>query len=281
MIKLDNVSAFYGKDCVLDNLSLNINAGKVLCVRYSSGHGATTLAKVASGLKTPTSGSVLLNNKAPVLSDNAVSLVLKQPVFLNRKNALKNLAYVDKIRGSTSNKESITQLLACYNITPTKIPKKMSAKEKFLLALARVEYAAKPIVIIDDILAPLSQGERADVYPYLLRAIRGKTVLILDSTGFSFKNIPQSVLVYGKVYPVPSKALEAQVFSARRLAYPAEEYLVAKVEGSVVKTAKRSYKLTPNQQKQVTERMVESCYIFITDDKISAMYDAQDEQKVF
>ena len=63
-LEVKNVSFSYdGKTNVLDNVSLNLKKGELVCILGVSGGGKTTLFNVISGLLQPQSGRVLLNGE--------------------------------------------------------------------------------------------------------------------------------------------------------------------------------------------------------------------------
>lgn len=63
LMALQNISKSFAGTKALDNISLNIAAGKILCLLGDNGAGKSTLIKVLSGYHQPTSGSVLFNGE--------------------------------------------------------------------------------------------------------------------------------------------------------------------------------------------------------------------------
>src|SRR4051794_26227402 len=61
MLELRNVEAGYGPFRAIFNVSLAVPRGSVLAVLGPNGAGKTTIARVATGLVAPTSGSVLID----------------------------------------------------------------------------------------------------------------------------------------------------------------------------------------------------------------------------
>ena len=61
LFELRNVEASYGPFRALFGVSLAINEGKVLALLGANGSGKTTVARVCTGLVSPTSGEVLLD----------------------------------------------------------------------------------------------------------------------------------------------------------------------------------------------------------------------------
>jgi simple sugar transport system ATP-binding protein len=63
ILSLRNVSKNFAGYQALDDVSLDIHSGQVLCLLGDNGAGKSTLIKVLSGFHEPTSGTVLLNGE--------------------------------------------------------------------------------------------------------------------------------------------------------------------------------------------------------------------------
>jgi urea transport system ATP-binding protein len=63
MLKLDNINVYYGESHILRNVSLEAEAGQVLCLMGRNGVGKTTTLKAVTGLLAPRSGRVVLGGQ--------------------------------------------------------------------------------------------------------------------------------------------------------------------------------------------------------------------------
>lgn len=63
ILSLNNVSKSFGPIDVLNNISLDIKPGEVLCLLGDNGAGKSTLIRILSGVHQPTSGSILFEGK--------------------------------------------------------------------------------------------------------------------------------------------------------------------------------------------------------------------------
>lgn len=61
--ELKNISGGYGKTVILEDISLQINAGGIVTVLGPNGCGKSTLLKIAGRLQKPFSGNILLDGK--------------------------------------------------------------------------------------------------------------------------------------------------------------------------------------------------------------------------
>src|SRR5215207_4909327 len=58
MLKVENLNAWYGASHVLQDMSLEVNAGEIVCLIGRNGAGKTTTLKSIMGLVPKTRGSV-------------------------------------------------------------------------------------------------------------------------------------------------------------------------------------------------------------------------------
>ncbi len=61
MIEVENISFGYGKKLIIEDLSLLIEKGKLVCIVGPNGCGKTTLIKIIANMLKPFSGSVKIN----------------------------------------------------------------------------------------------------------------------------------------------------------------------------------------------------------------------------
>ena len=61
--ELQNISGGYGKNLILEDISIQINTGEIVSVLGANGCGKSTLLKIAGRLQKPFSGKVLLNGQ--------------------------------------------------------------------------------------------------------------------------------------------------------------------------------------------------------------------------
>lgn len=85
IIKAENISAYYGKKCALNNITFSVDEGTVLGIIGPNGSGKTTLLKVISNFIKTYTGTITLNGEVPGIKTKG--FVAFQPdVNIFRKN---------------------------------------------------------------------------------------------------------------------------------------------------------------------------------------------------
>jgi len=83
LLALENVTKSYGATAALDNISLEISAGKIVGLLGPNGSGKTTLIKLINGLLQPNKGRVLINGQDPSPATKAIVSYLPDKDYLN------------------------------------------------------------------------------------------------------------------------------------------------------------------------------------------------------
>ncbi len=125
MISLKNISKSYGEKIVLQDLNLDIESGKVLCVLGESGSGKTTLLNILAGL-TDYSGVVTGVQKP-------LAMVFQKDRLIPNLTVLENLKLVNK----SATKEDLERvgLAGTENLYPKSLSAGMSRRVSILRAM--------------------------------------------------------------------------------------------------------------------------------------------------
>ena len=62
MIKIDNLTKYYGDLCAVDHVNFEVNKGEVLGLLGPNGAGKTTIYRILTGYLSPTSGNILVKD---------------------------------------------------------------------------------------------------------------------------------------------------------------------------------------------------------------------------
>ena len=63
MVKLDSISKSFGRNTIVENISLEIEVGERFILLGRSGCGKTTLLRMIAGFETPDSGTISIEGQ--------------------------------------------------------------------------------------------------------------------------------------------------------------------------------------------------------------------------
>lgn len=154
---LERIGHSYGNMEIMREISLEIPAGKIVCIVGPSGCGKSTLLRLIGGLEKPTTGQVIQVGEPPAESINPLTYIFQDFALLPWRTVEGNISLVLEdhgIRGSRAN-DIITDVLARTKLTDFRkaLPKQLSGGMKQRVAISRA-LAVKPAVMLMD--EPLS-----------------------------------------------------------------------------------------------------------------------------
>ena len=96
IIELHNIVKFYGENCVVDNINLNIYENEFVTFLGPSGCGKTTTLRMIGGFEYPTSGEIIINGK--IINDlpayaRPVNTVFQRYALFPNLNVYENVAF--------------------------------------------------------------------------------------------------------------------------------------------------------------------------------------------
>ena len=99
-LDIQSVSFSYdGKTNILENLSLTLHEGELICLLGVSGGGKTTLFNVIAGLNRPQTGKVLLGGEDITGQSGKISYMLQKDMLLPFRTVEDNVALPLIIKG--------------------------------------------------------------------------------------------------------------------------------------------------------------------------------------
>ena len=102
MIKLENVTKIFGKDFrAVDNLSIDVEAGKIYGFLGPNGAGKTTTLKMITGILKADEGKITINGidieKDPILAKNQFSFVSDNPDMFLKLKGIEYLSFIGTV----------------------------------------------------------------------------------------------------------------------------------------------------------------------------------------
>ncbi|NLD39519.1 MAG: ATP-binding cassette domain-containing protein [Desulfatiglans sp.] len=103
MINAEGLTKFYGTQCAVDNISLNIRRGEIVGLLGPNGAGKTTTLRMLTGFLMPSSGSIRIKDididENPLKVKGLIGYLPESAPLYNEMLAYDYLKYVAEIRG--------------------------------------------------------------------------------------------------------------------------------------------------------------------------------------
>lgn len=163
-LTLDRITHRYGDMTVLDEVSLHIPAGQILCVIGPSGCGKSTLLRMIGGLERPDSGQVLQLGEAPDGCLNPLTFVFQDFALLPWRSVAGNVSLVleDHGLGRTEADRIVSDVLARTKLSDFRdaLPRQLSGGMKQRVAIARAMAVNPAVLLLDEPLSALDAQTR-------------------------------------------------------------------------------------------------------------------------
>lgn len=100
MLKVENVTKYYGDNLAVDNLSFEVSDGEIFGLLGVNGAGKTTTFRMIIGLLNPTSGKITLNDK-PINYDvtDTIGFLTEERSLLTKMTVKEQLIYYGTLKG--------------------------------------------------------------------------------------------------------------------------------------------------------------------------------------
>lgn len=188
IIEVENLSKHFGNVIALQNVSMQVFPGEVMCLLGDNGSGKSTLIKTLSGVHKPTEGCVKFNGQ-PVDFDSP-----RQALDLGIATVFQDLAMVplmsitrnffmgremtkgwgpfktfDRVRGNRIAKAEM-QKIGIDVRDPRQAVGTLSGGERQCVAIARAVYFGAKVLILDEPTSALGVSQASMVLKYIAQA---------------------------------------------------------------------------------------------------------------
>jgi iron(III) transport system ATP-binding protein len=190
---VSNVDYFYNnhEDFTLNGINIQVKKGKVACLLGHSGCGKSTILKLITGIESPKSGTIVINdrlvasNKTSVAIENRnIGLIFQHSALFPHKTVVENIIFAIK---SSSNKEKhhiALEILKLLNIEKYEgvYPNILSGGQQQLVAIARVIAQNPDALLLDEPFSNLDVLLKCRIRQYILSLFRRKNIPVLMVT---------------------------------------------------------------------------------------------------
>lgn len=103
MLKVENITKYYGKNLAVDQLSFTVNKGEIFGLLGANGAGKTTTFRIIMGLLEANQGTVTLDDKKIDYSvTNKIGFVTEERSLLTKMTVHEQIEYYGILKGMTS-----------------------------------------------------------------------------------------------------------------------------------------------------------------------------------
>ncbi|MGM0444479.1 MAG: metal ABC transporter ATP-binding protein [Fibrobacterota bacterium] len=203
LIEVEELSAGYGQDVVLENISFSLKRGDFLAVTGPNGGGKSTLIKAIMGIIPPMTGTVYID---PAIADRigympqsssagmkgfpATVYEIAASALWAKKGLFQKLSSAER-----SQIEHALGLLQIENLRDRRIDE-LSGGQKQRVFLARAFALEPEILVLDEPTGALDRGTRECFYETLreLNEYHGKTILMITHDSINFDSYVSVIL---------------------------------------------------------------------------------------
>ena len=196
MLKLNNVSAGYGKSEVLRDVSFHVNAGEIVTIIGANGAGKTTTLKTLCGIVEQTNGTIEFENVSlhkkttHEIVDLGITMVPEGRQLFPFLSVEDNLLMGSFKKSARVHREkTLAEVLDIFPRVKERLKQmagSLSGGEQQMVAIARGMMAQPKLLIMDEPslgLSPLLVEQMFEVVKTV--AARGVTVLLVEQNVFN------------------------------------------------------------------------------------------------
>lgn len=199
-LSVQNVSFSYdGRENVLEDVSLDLEQGELVCVLGVSGCGKTTLFNVISGLHKPQSGRVLLEGEDVTGKPGRVSYMLQKDLLLPYRTIEDNVALPLLVKGVSKRaaRAQVGEHFAQFGLdgTQKKYPHELSGGMRQRAALLRTYMFSGKVALLDEPFSALDTLTKSELHRWYLDVMQQ----IHLSTLFITHDIDEAILLSDRI----------------------------------------------------------------------------------
>ena len=209
-IQLTNISKTFGKQTVLQPLTMGFEEGMIHGIIGRNGSGKTVLMKMILGILQPTTGTVIVGDKRigkDVDFPESAGAIIETIEFIPYMSAYQNLADIAAMRGNLS-KTQIKEVLEMVGLgnVGRKHVSKFSMGMRQRLAIAQAVMESPKLLILDEPMHGMDEKGVEEMRRLILARKAAGTTIILSS-----HNIEDIRILCDQVYRIDAGVVMREV----------------------------------------------------------------------
>lgn len=200
-LKTQEIKKSFGARTIIEDISVTLNDGEIVCLLGVSGSGKTTLFNVISGLISPDKGRVIMNGEDVTGKTGMVSYMLQKDLLLPYYTVLDNVCLPLVIKDGMKKKDARKKADAFFEQfglegTQKKYPSQLSGGMRQRAAFLRTYLSSKGIALLDEPFSALDTITKSAIHSWYLEVMQK----IRLSTLFVTHDIDEAILLSDRIY---------------------------------------------------------------------------------
>lgn len=182
LLQAKNVTKYFGENCVLNDVSIDIEKGSFVSIIGASGSGKSTLLTILGGIDKPTQGTVILDGEEiSAMSEKQLAILRRSklgfvfqffnlaPYLTAEENVLLPIMLSGKV--TEEHRARAKELMEYLGVKEQKdkLPQKMSGGEQQRVAIARGLIINPEVILLDEPTGNLDSRNSAEIMNLLKR----------------------------------------------------------------------------------------------------------------
>ncbi len=203
-IEIKNITKSYGGRCVLDNVSLSVNANETIAILGQSGCGKTTLLKLIAGLERPDNGQIFIDGVDVTNIPGKVGYMPQDSLLVPYKTVLENVTLPLILSGRKKSEAALYAKKYFKDFftsgTENKYPHELSGGMRQRVAFLRTYMQNKDVLVLDEPFSALDNVTKTSMHKWYLNVINRfkKTTLLVTH------DIEEALLFASTIYILSS-----------------------------------------------------------------------------
>ncbi|MDP2793154.1 MAG: ABC transporter ATP-binding protein [Sulfurisoma sp.] len=159
LLQLDRVSHAYGRQTIVDNLSISLDEGEIGCLLGASGCGKTTVLRLIAGFEQPSAGTIQLRGvtvgspqRQLPPEQRHIGMVFQDYALFPHLSVGDNVAFGLREKSALAGRQCVEELLDIVGLAGHggKFPHELSGGQQQRVALARALAPRPHLLLLDE-----------------------------------------------------------------------------------------------------------------------------------